>query len=128
MSAKWREIQETIFSVKEGMLRVIPDLAGKIAQAGQLSTESNKEQSSAGLNLLTQEELENLTSLNSKYKSKFGFPFVICARLNKKNAIVQGLESRCLNDLETELSKGVSEALKICELRIRDIIAMPSKL
>ena len=116
-------------SVKEGILRVHPDLAGRIAQAGQLTQESTKEQSAADLNLMTSSEKLKMTSLNEKYKEKFGFPFVICARLNKKEAILQGLELRCQNSTSEELRTGVQEVMKICELRVRDIIrASPSKL
>lgn len=113
----------SILAVKAGILRVHPDLAGRIAQAGQLTQESNKEQSAADLNLLTDYEHEIMTSLNKRYKQKFGFPFVICARLNKKEAILNGLELRCQNDPQTELDTGIQEVLKICELRVRDIIS-----
>ena len=63
-----------------------------------------------------------MASLNQKYKDKFGFPFVICARLNKKDAILNGLELRCYNDLDVEVLTGIEEVLKICELRIRDLV------
>jgi 2-oxo-4-hydroxy-4-carboxy--5-ureidoimidazoline (OHCU) decarboxylase len=39
---------------------------------------------------------------NQQYKQKFGFPFVICARENKKEAILSGLERRLNNSKETE--------------------------
>ena len=109
-------------SVQEGILRLHPDLAGKIAQSGQLTQESSKEQSAADLNQLTLKEKSALAFLNSEYKKKFGFPFVICARLNKKEAILKGLETRCQNSTEMELHTGIKEVLKICELRVRDIV------
>ena len=77
-------------SVQEGILRVYPDLSGKIAQAGQLTSESSLEQSAADLNTLTPDEKFKMASANLKYKNKFGFPFVICARMNKKEAIFKG--------------------------------------
>ena len=91
-------------------------------QAGQLTSESTAEQSSANLNLMTKEEKTKMASLNQKYKDKFGFPFVICARLNKKDAILNGLELRCYNDLNVEVLTGIEEVLKICELRMRDLV------
>ena len=87
-----------------------------------MTEESTAEQSSANLNLMTSEEQSKMTVLNHKYKEKFGFPFVICARLNKKEAILNGLELRCYNDPEVEILTGIQEVLKICELRIRDLV------
>ena len=112
-----------IFKVKEGILRVHPDLAGAIAEAGQLTSESTKEQSQANLNLMTPEEKSKMAHLNKQYKEKFGFPFVICARLNKKDAILNGLEQRYYNELEQELKIGIDNVMKICELRVRDLVA-----
>ena len=143
------------FKVQEGILRVHPDLAGALAEAGQLTSErylslfwfcqlfvyfdwvclhfSTKEQSHANLNLMTPEEKSKMAHLNKRYKEKFGFPFVICARLNKKDAILQGLEQRYFNDLEQELKIGIDNVMKICELRVRDLVQVaqqkePSRL
>ena len=114
--------------MQEGILRVHPDLAGRLAQVGQLTSESTKEQSAANLNLMTDEEKEKMSRLNSIYKTKFGFPFVICARLNKKEAILNGLENRCKNTAEEELQTGIGEVLKICQLRVKDIVKSGSSL
>ena len=82
---------------------------------------------------MTKEEKAKMVELNQKYKDKFGFPFVICARLNKKDAILQGLEQRYFNDLEQELKIGIENVMKICELRVRDLVQVaqqkePSRL
>ena len=106
--------------VKAGILRGIPDLGGRLAQTGQLAKESAKEQSQAGLNCLSNEERILLAKLNELYKAKFGFPFVICAR---KDAILKNLRVRYPNGIEKELNIAINQVLKICELRIRDIIS-----
>ena len=111
------------FLVKAGILRGIPDLGGRLAQTGQLAKESAKEQSQAGLNCLSNEERILLAKLNELYKAKFGFPFVICARLNRKDAILKNLRVRYPNGIEKELNIAINQVLKICELRIRDIIS-----
>merc|ERR1711971_98998 len=91
-------------SVKEGILRVHPDLAGRHAEAGQLTSESTGEQSSANLNLMTCEEKDKMKTLN------------------KKEAILKGLELRCYNSLQVETLTGIEEVMKICELRVRDLV------
>ena len=99
-----------------------PDLAGKMTDSGKLGIESSLEHSAANLDKLTLEEKLKMNQLNRTYKKKFGFPFVICARLNKKDAIMDGLNSRLNNDHDQELQNGIKEVLKICELRIRDLV------
>ena len=113
--------------VKEGILRVHPDLAGNLAQAGQLTKESSHEQSAANLNQMSPQEKTLLNTLNTQYKDKFGFPFVICARLNKKEAIFHGLKNRLHHELEEEVQIGIAQVLKICELRLRDIVKIPEQ-
>ena len=71
---------------------------------------------------MTLDEKTEMDNLNQKYKNKFGFPFIICVRLNKKEAIFGGLRSRLHNEHDQELQNGINEVLKITELRIRDLI------
>ncbi|XP_067944353.1 2-oxo-4-hydroxy-4-carboxy-5-ureidoimidazoline decarboxylase-like [Watersipora subatra] len=106
-----------------GILRCHPDLAGKIAALGQLTTESTEEQKAAGLDDITDEEKVTMDQLNAQYKAKFGFPFVICARENKKNAILKGMAERLLNDRHSEVETGIEEVLKICRLRLNNIVS-----
>ena len=61
-----------------------PDLADK-TKIGSLTPDSNKEQNSAGLNQCTEEEFNQFKNLNSEYKNKFGFPFIIAVKKKKKN-------------------------------------------
>ena len=62
------------------LIQAHPDLAGKAAIAGELTADSAREQSSAGLSRLAPEQFATFTRLNQAYREKFGFPFVICAR------------------------------------------------
>src|SRR5262245_31911115 len=63
-----------------GLIRAHPDLAGRLARQGALTRESTGEQASAGLDRLSDAELAEFTRLNTAYRERFGFPFVICAR------------------------------------------------
>jgi hypothetical protein len=53
-------------TVRRGILGVHPDLAGSLAVSGDLTSESNKEQSSAGLLDMTKEQREEICSLNGR--------------------------------------------------------------
>ena len=111
-----------IFSVKAGLLRGVPDLGGRLARAGKLSKESTFEQSKINFKEMTSEETMKIVEMNEKYKDKFGFPFVICARKNQKDTLLPAMESRFEHDLKQELINGIEQVLMICELRVRDIV------
>src|SRR3954468_16361269 len=58
------------------LIRAHPDLAGRLAQQKKLTTDSTREQASAGLDELTDAELAGFTRNNDAYRAKFGFPFI----------------------------------------------------
>src|SRR5947209_7755038 len=76
------------------LIQAHPDLVGRAALAGTLTPESTSEQASAGLDRLSPEEVAIFTQLNQTYDDRFGFPFVICARDNKKESILTGFAKR----------------------------------
>lgn len=109
-------------SDKVDILRRHPDLAGALAEQGLLTAESTMEQKSAGLDQLTEQQKYDMKRMNTTYKDKFGFPFVICARENKAAAIVAGLTLRLINTPDKEVSIGIAEVKKIARLRVLDIV------
>ncbi|XP_073439452.1 putative 2-oxo-4-hydroxy-4-carboxy-5-ureidoimidazoline decarboxylase isoform X1 [Dendrobates tinctorius] len=113
---------------KEGILRCHPDLAGRELTSGTLTMESQQEQRQAGLTSLNSRESERMTLLNTRYKQKFGFPFVICAKMADKEKIMEELTVRLLNTPSEELHKGIDEVKKICHLRLQDIVCKGSSL
>jgi|SRR3569833_2303529 len=108
---------------KLALIRAHPDLVGRAALAGTLTRESKGEQTSAGLNTLAPDEIALFKQQNAAYRAKFGFPFVICARLNKKDAILAGFEKRLQNSLTQEIQTALEEIFMIAELRLRDLTA-----
>ena len=104
------------------LVRAHPDLAGRLAQQRKLTAESNREQASAGLDQLTDAELAEFTRLNDAYLTQFGFPFVICARLNAKAAILAAMQARLPNSPATELAAALAEIEKIAWLRLQDAL------
>jgi len=104
------------------LIRAHPDLAGRLAQQKKLTTESTREQASAGLNELTDAELVEFTRLNDAYQAKFGFPFIICARLNAKAAILAAMQARLPNTLAAEHAAALAEIEKIAWLRLQDAL------
>lgn len=104
------------------LIRAHPDLAGRLAQQNQLTAESTREQASAGLNRLTADELAAFQKNNAAYLARFGFPFIICARLTNKSAILAAMQSRVTNPPDTEFATALGEIEKIARLRIEDLL------
>ena len=100
------------------LIRAHPDLVGRAA----LTPESQGEQTAAGLMDLADDERTRFASYNAEYKERFGFPFVICARLNKKDTILEAFPRRLRNTPEQERSAALDEIYKIAELRLRDLV------
>jgi 2-oxo-4-hydroxy-4-carboxy-5-ureidoimidazoline decarboxylase len=104
------------------LLRAHPDLAGRLAQAGALTESSAREQSAAGLDRLSAAEMAEIEGLNQAYKDRFGFPFIICARLNAKEAILASMRKRVGNTADAEHSTALGEVAKIARLRLNEAI------
>ena len=104
------------------LIRAHPDLAGRLAQQNQLTAESAREQASAGLSRLTAEELAGFQKLNAAYLACFGFPFIICARLSNKSAILAAMQARIGNTPEAEFATALGEIEKIAQLRLNDLL------
>ncbi|KAM6970933.1 2-oxo-4-hydroxy-4-carboxy-5-ureidoimidazoline decarboxylase [Tautogolabrus adspersus] len=117
-------------SGKEGILRCHPDLAGRDLQSGTLTRDSREEQAGAGMDALSSAEAMRMARLNEEYKQRFGFPFVVCARMNDKGNILRQLSERCQNERAAERSRGIEEVKKICRLRLQALVLTdaPNKL
>jgi OHCU decarboxylase len=105
------------------LINAHPDLVGTAALAGQLTAESTREQASAGLGNLTPDERGRFARYNAQYRGQFGFPFVICARENKKDAILAAFPRRLANSRDVEIQTALVEIGKIARLRVLDAVA-----
>lgn len=103
---------------KLSLIRAHPDLVGR----DLLTTESQAEQKSAGLAELSPPEVERFRDYNNRYRERFGFPFVICARLNRKQAILDAFPIRLQNSRKQEIETALHEIFKIAELRLKDLV------
>ncbi|MGH6894565.1 MAG: 2-oxo-4-hydroxy-4-carboxy-5-ureidoimidazoline decarboxylase [Dongiaceae bacterium] len=103
------------------LLNAHPDLAGRLAVGGELTTESTLEQASAGLDKCTPDEFRRFTRLNDSYKRKFPFPFIMAVKGKSRAEILDAFERRIHNDPETEFRTALAEVHKIALLRLRDL-------
>ena len=104
------------------LLQAHPDLAGKEAQAGTMTASSVAEQAGAGLNALSPTEFATLKGLNTAYKAKFGFPFIIAVRMHTKEGIFFEFERRLQNDTQTEFANDLQNVYIITRLRLNKLL------
>ena len=104
------------------LLRNHPDLAGRAAEAGDLTPASSGEQASAGLDSLSEAEMARFQELNSRYRERFGFPFIKAVRGADKARILAAFEGRVDNAWHRELATALQEVGKIAWLRLLAIV------
>src|SRR3954453_15455652 len=102
------------------LIRAHPDLIGD----EELTAASKSEQASAVLRDATPEEAKQFREYNRQYRERFGFPFVICARLNKNDAIARAFPIRLRNPRDEEIKTALEEISKIANLRLQDLITV----
>ena len=95
-----------------------PDLASPRERSQSLTADSQREQTGAGLDLLTPEETAMLADGNASYRARFGFPFIICALRHSQDAIFAALERRLHGDPASEHRTALAEIARISALRL----------
>lgn len=119
-AAMWGAVLRAPEERQLALLRAHPDLAGRLARAGGLTAESAGEQSSLGLDRLSDEEYAAFTAMNDAYRTKFEFPFIICVRDNTRVSIREAFELRLRHSRGEELQIALDEVRKIAEYRLSD--------
>ncbi|NML26477.1 2-oxo-4-hydroxy-4-carboxy-5-ureidoimidazoline decarboxylase [Zoogloea dura] len=109
---------------KLGLIRAHPELAGKEAAAGTLTTASTGEQRGAGLDQCSAEELARLRRLNAQYRERFGFPFVIAVKGLSRYQIMDAVEARLARDRAGEFRTCLTEIGKIARFRLDALLAV----
>jgi 2-oxo-4-hydroxy-4-carboxy-5-ureidoimidazoline decarboxylase len=115
-------VQSASSAEKLALLNAHPELAGREAAAGTLTSASTAEQASAGLTSMTAADVAQLRELNAAYRAKFGFPFIIAVRNNTQSAIFGAVKSRLANSREMELNNCLMQVGEIARLRLMDLI------
>ncbi|MCE9614422.1 MAG: 2-oxo-4-hydroxy-4-carboxy-5-ureidoimidazoline decarboxylase [Lentisphaerae bacterium] len=105
-----------------GLIAAHPDLVGRLAREGRVTRESAVEQRAAGLTGLTEAEIAAFERYNAQYRERFGFPFVVCARENRKEAILAAFPVRLTHTRDAEMATALAEIAKIARLRLNDLV------
>jgi len=104
------------------LLRAHPELAGKAAIRGELTADSTKEQSGAGLTHCSAAEFATLTDLNRRYNVKFGFPFILAVKGHDRAGILREFARRVDSDRVTEFGECLAQVRKITRFRLDALV------
>ena len=98
-----------------------PDLANKV-KLDSITSDSQKEQTNAGLDQCSEKEHSEFSNLNYEYKKKFGFPFIYAVKGKSKIEILSNFRQRLSYDINVEFEEAKKQVKKIASLRLNEII------
>jgi beta-ureidopropionase / N-carbamoyl-L-amino-acid hydrolase len=112
-------------SLQLALIRAHPELAGRAAIRGDLTSASISEQKGAGLSACTPLEYERLQSLNADYRGRFDFPFVLAVKGHTPQSVIATLERRATHGQDEERSIALREICRIARFRLADLVDEP---
>ncbi len=112
------EVDKSSENLKLKLLRAHPELGIKKSQLSSLTEASQEEQKSAGLDQCSEEEYQEIKSLNKSYKEKFQFPFIIAVKGLNRLDIIKSMKKRVDNNYEEEFLTAINEVHKIAKIRL----------
>jgi 2-oxo-4-hydroxy-4-carboxy-5-ureidoimidazoline decarboxylase len=121
-AAMCAEVEAAGEGAQLALLRAHPELAGKAAIAGDLTADSLREQSGAGLDRCTPAEYAELQVLNGAYRERFGFPFIVAVRGLDRAAILAALRARVRHERATEFAEARRQVERIAALRLASLM------
>jgi 2-oxo-4-hydroxy-4-carboxy-5-ureidoimidazoline decarboxylase len=114
--------------VRLKLIKAHPDLANKTQRAAGLTAESVSEQDGVGLDRLSDAEYQAFERANNAYRTKFGFPYIVCVRRHTRDSILRDFERRLPNDAGAEMRRSIEEIGRIAALRLDQLVASEDKL
>jgi 2-oxo-4-hydroxy-4-carboxy-5-ureidoimidazoline decarboxylase len=106
------------FDEQLALLRAHPDLGAR----ARMSRASTGEQAGAGLDRISDEELERLQRLNAAYREKFGYPFLLAVTGRTPPQILDALEERLHADPREEFAEALRQVYRIARIRLDAIV------
>lgn len=103
-----------------------PELAGREAQTGSMTTESTGEQARLGLLNLAPADLHRLQASNLAYRTRFGYPLIIALRLHDSlDSIWADVNQRMANTPEVELAVALDQIFQVMRGRLERVLQLP---
>jgi OHCU decarboxylase len=82
---------------------------------------SHSEQAGAGIGAASPAERTELSTLNTAYERRFGFPFILAVKNATLPEILASCRSRIGADAATEFAEALRQVFRIAEFRLADL-------
>lgn len=132
VEALFSAMREAVLAAPEArrlaLLRDHPELAGRSARAGTIAADSIAEQAAAGLDRLSEPEYARFAALNSAYREKFGFPFILCIKRHGRASLLRQFEARMSGDIARERETAEAEVFRIAAIRLDALVTGEGRL
>ena len=103
-----------------------PELAGADTRRGTMTEASIAEQGTLAMASLDASAAQRWDALNQAYRTRFGFPFILCIRRHTLDSALRAFEERLQHDRRTELAAALDEIAAITRLRLERQLAAPT--
>lgn len=120
--------QEALFSAppeeQRALMTAYPDLGADRVADGEEGEDSERDQASAGLTRLADEDHAELAELTAAYRERFGFPLIVCVRDSgsRERVLTEG-QQRLANSAAQEHAAALIEIAKVANNRFADLVA-----
>jgi uric acid transporter len=120
--------QEALFSAptadQRALMAAYPDLGADRVADGEEGEDSARDQASAGLTRLADEDREEFAELAAAYRERFGFPLIVCVRDSgsRERVLAEG-QQRLANSPAQEHAAALIEIAKVANHRFADLVA-----
>lgn len=100
-----------------------PELAGPEARAKRITADSASEQGGAGLDRMPRADAGAFDRMNSAYREKFSFPFIIAVRGRGRAEILSVFAQRLARGQAEEEAAALAEIAAITRMRLERLVS-----
>lgn len=100
------------------LLRAHPELGSR----DRMANASEREQEAAGITRADEERRARMLSLNSAYREKFDFPFIVAVKGLTPDDILDNMQERIGNSEDDEFQECLSQVMRIAGFRVEALV------
>ena len=115
-------VRDAPASRRLALLNAHPELAGPAARARSLTADSAGEQGGAGLDRMPPADADAFDRMNSAYRERFGFPFIIAVRGRGRAEILSTFAERLGRGQAAEEATALAEVGAITRMRLERLV------
>ncbi len=126
IAALQKAIEEMIWGLplesRKNLALAHPELADTVAAKTNMTSESHREQDRLGLLSLSKKDQQRLRRLNTDYRNRFGFPFIIALESQSDlQSVFTEFEKRLASEAVDELDAATAQTVIVARSRVAEL-------